>query len=60
MQLMLGDEQARELAEILEGVLGDLRMEVANTDSQPMREDLKRRERFLEEVIGRLRSVPPR
>jgi len=42
------------LREILESCLGDLRMEIANTDRQDFREMLKRREILLKTLIARL------
>lgn len=42
------------LGEILESYLGDLRAEIANTDSADFREQLKLREAFIKDVLGRL------
>jgi hypothetical protein len=38
----------------LESDRSDLRMEIANTDSQAFRDQLKRRERFLDQLLARL------
>jgi hypothetical protein len=50
----LSDDEAEMLREILEIDRSDLRMEIANTDSQEFRERLKLRERFLDRLLARL------
>ena len=58
--LNLTSEQAETLAEVLEDYVSDLRMEVANTDSQEFRDDLKKKELFLKDLLFRLgRTVTP-
>ena len=52
--LELDPMQARTLAEALTDYVSDLRMEVANTDSMEVREELKAREAVLKEILGRL------
>ena len=42
------------LARILTDHLGDLRMEIANTDSAPMRQELHREEEAIKAMIARL------
>ncbi len=42
------------LCDILESYLGDLRMEVANTDSLDFRTKLKDREEFIKDLLSRL------
>lgn len=54
MRLELTSAQAGELREILASYLGDLRMEVSQTDSMDYRERLKERERFIKELLERL------
>ena len=50
--LELNTEEARVLADVLKDYVSDLRMEVANTDSQAVRDELKLREAFLKDVVG--------
>ncbi len=52
--LNLSSEQAETLAQVLEDYISDLRMEVANTDSQEFRDDLKKKELFLKDLLSRL------
>ena len=53
--LDLTPDDAEMLVEILEDYLGDLRMEIADTDRLSFREGLKRREAFLKRVLDQLR-----
>jgi hypothetical protein len=58
--LDLNSEQAETLAQVLEDYISDLRMEVANTDSQEFRDDLKKKELFLKDLLSRLgRTATP-
>jgi len=52
--LNLSSEQAETLAKVLEDYVSDLRMEVANTDSQEFRDDLKKKELFLKDLLRQL------
>ena len=52
--IQLEPDQAVMLREMLEGYLGDLRMEVAQTDLMDVREDLKKKEALLKDLISRL------
>ncbi len=52
--LNLSSEQAETLAEVLEDYVSDLRMEIADTDSQEFRDDLKKKEVFLKDLLSRL------
>lgn len=54
MTIELSDDEAQMLRAILESDRSDLRMEIANTDSQDFRDQLKRRERFLDQLLARL------
>jgi hypothetical protein len=56
--LQLEPHQAEMLNEILQSFLGDLRMEIAHTDSMDFREELKKREVLLKDLIGRLATSP--
>ncbi len=49
-------EEATTLREILESHLGELRMEIAATDSMDLREALKAREELVKAVIQRLKK----
>ena len=52
--LNLSSEQAETLAQVLEDYISDLRMEIADTDSQEFRDDLKKRELFLKDLLRQL------
>jgi hypothetical protein len=54
VRLDLTDEQAAALRDTLASYVGDLRMEIANTDSMDFRERLKRTETLLKEVLAAL------
>jgi hypothetical protein len=47
-------EEIAILKEILESYLSDLRMEIADTDKKDFRDVLKKREKFLNELIDLL------
>ncbi len=50
----LTNEEAETLSEILESYLSDLRMEIADTDQMNFRENLKKKEVFIKELLQRL------
>jgi len=52
--LELDTEEARILTDVLNDYVSDLRMEVANTDSMEVRDELKHREAFLKDLLRRL------
>ncbi len=52
--LTLSSDQAEILAQVLAEYVSDLRMEVANTDSMDFREDLKKKEAFLKDLLRQL------
>ena len=54
VRLELDRQQAEMLREMLESYLGDLRMEISQTDQMDFREDLKKREALLKDLIARL------
>ena len=54
VRLELERDQAEMLREMLESYLGDLRMEISQTDQMDFREDLKKREALLKDLIARL------
>jgi len=54
VRLELDRQQAEMLREMLESYLGDLRMEISQTDQMDFREDLKKKEALLKDVIERL------
>ena len=54
VQLELTDTEALDLKKILIYYLSELRMEIADTDSMEFRENLKRKEVFLKDLIGHL------
>ena len=53
-RITLTQEEAATLRNVLSSYLSDLRMEVANTDSQPFREHLKREEAMLKKLLQQL------
>jgi len=55
VEIRLTEDEARGLAQVLESYLSDLRMEIADTDSQDFRDSLKARKALLEDVLERLR-----
>lgn len=57
-ELKLSDEDAKELCGVLEDYLSDLRMEIADTDSFDLREELKRTEVLLKRLIADLDGKP--
>jgi len=48
-------EEIAILKEVLESYLSDLRMEIADTDKKDFRDVLKKREKFLNELIDLLK-----
>jgi hypothetical protein len=52
VELTLDEQQI--LRDVLWEYLSDLRMEIADTEAQDFREDLKRREAFLKDLLRRL------
>ena len=55
-RLDLSPEEARMLRDVLESYLSDLRMEIAGTESVSFRENLKKTEAFLRDLLSRLRE----
>jgi len=55
-RLDLSPEEARMLRDVLESYLSDLRMEIAGTESVSFRENLKKTEAFLKDLLSRLRE----
>ena len=49
--LNFSEEELKMFKEILESYLSDLRMEIADTDRMDFREDLKKKEKFLNELL---------
>jgi hypothetical protein len=54
IQLDLTDDERETLIGVLKSYLSDLRMEIADTDSQDFRDILKERKRVLEKVVTEL------
>ena len=50
----LRPEETGMLREVLESYLSDLRLEVADTEKMSFREELKKKEVFLKDVLKRL------
>jgi hypothetical protein len=58
MQLDIGADEARVLAEILEKALGDLREEVYKAEVTDYKVLLKQREAVIAQILERLRARP--
>ena len=54
LQLTLTAEEGASLRDVLTGCLGDLRMEIAGTESYGFREHLKQQETLLKRIIDQL------
>jgi hypothetical protein len=54
LHIDLTADEASQLHDILEEDLSELRMEIAATDSMDMREELKRTEVFLKDLLKRI------
>jgi hypothetical protein len=54
INLELTEEQAAELKSLLDGSLGDMSVEIADTDNPRFRASLMQRRQQLTEVAGRL------
>jgi len=54
IDMKLSNEEAEELKDVLTSYVSDLRMEIADTDNYEFRETLKKKEKFLKDVISRL------
>ena len=57
MELTLASEDVALLKRILTQYLGDLRMEIANTDDYEWRESLKRDEERIKALLARLEAA---
>jgi len=57
--LELTAEEALLLKEILQSDLGDLRMEIADTDLQSFRDKLRSNEELIKRIIDRLGKMDP-
>lgn len=53
--IQIADAEAEILRSVLEEYISDLRMEVSNTDSMDLREELKRKEEVLKRLADQLR-----
>jgi len=53
-RIELDEREAEVLGEILRDYISDVRMEIADTDSQEFRDDLKQRETIAKDLLGRL------
>ena len=58
VKIDLTKEQSQALKRALEVYLGDLRMEIADTDSQDFREGLKHEKGLLVDVVQQLSGKP--
>jgi len=58
IHLELTEEEQHLLADVLDTNIGELRLEIANTDNAEYREMLKQRERVLRQLLAELQSAP--
>jgi hypothetical protein len=56
LQIELTEEEKRILIEILDATVGDLRMEIADTDAKDFRDRLKIRKQTVLKVLDALRT----
>lgn len=56
MRLELDNDQVAVLQDVLESTLGDLRMEISNTDNAQFRRGLRAREDTLRTILAELRD----
>ncbi len=56
IKIDLTKEEQKELAFILESILGELRMEIAHTDRMDFRELLKKRKRIVRKLLDTLNN----
>ncbi len=56
VRLELNQEERDVLRDTLESFLSDLRYEIANTDAQDYREQLKQRKAILERIVTTLQN----
>ncbi|HOO47069.1 MAG TPA: hypothetical protein PLM29_12610 [Deltaproteobacteria bacterium] len=54
VQLNLSSEEQETLIEVLNDCISDLRMEIADTDKQDFREEIKARKEVLKKVVDAL------
>lgn len=55
---VMSDEERQLLESILEELVSDLRMEIASTDRQDFRDDLKRRKLLIQKLLESVRLQP--
>ncbi len=56
-QLELSEEETRTLVQVLDYVLSELRMEIADTDRKDFREGLKAQKQTLSAILHRLKEA---
>ena len=56
VQISLNIEEAEMIKDILSEYLSDLRMEIADTDRKDFREELKKKEVFLKDLLQQLKT----
>jgi hypothetical protein len=56
-RLELNPAETGMLREVLESFLSDLRLEVGDTKKKAFREELKKKEAFLKDLIGRMKGA---
>jgi hypothetical protein len=54
VRIELSAQEAKELSDVLENELSDLRMEIVDTESQQFRDGLKKRKELLTKVIDQI------
>ena len=56
-QILLSDDEAAVLKLVLEQVIPDLRMEIADTENKELRDKLKEREAILKKIEKKLETA---
>lgn len=54
MEVQLSEDEVRELLLLLDSALGDLSMEIADTDNASFRRELQERRLLLQHISGKL------
>jgi hypothetical protein len=59
LNIDLSEKDAEELCEILSSYLSELRMEITDTEKKEWRENMKKRQLFIEDLMKRLQPATP-
>lgn len=56
IELKLTNEEAGDLKDVLTSYLSELRMEISDTDKYEFRQELKKKEKFLADLLDRIKG----